>query len=113
MWIRSMPDALFSPFSSAPPQPLVAVSTNARAVPPSLPQEAVSTGVLRAMESRDYACSTYRDHVHALSKGVAAREVMAELFGKKTGCCRGQVGREGVGSRGRAQNTFMLPLRAR
>ncbi len=31
-------------------------------------QEAVSTGVLRAMEPRDYACSTYRDHVHALSK---------------------------------------------
>eukprot|EP00798_Chlamydomonas_sp_ICE-L_P031178 gene31178-6322_t len=51
-------------------------------------QEAVSTGVIRAMEARDYVCSTYRDHVHALSKGVAAREIMAELFGKKTGCCR-------------------------
>ncbi len=32
--------------------------------------------------------STYRDHVHALSKNVPAREVMSELFGKKTGCCR-------------------------
>ncbi len=37
-------------------------------------------------------CSTYRDHVHALSKGCSAREVMAELFGKKTGLCRGQGG---------------------
>jgi pyruvate dehydrogenase E1 component alpha subunit len=32
-------------------------------------QEAVSTGVIGAMEARDYVCSTYRDHVHALSKG--------------------------------------------
>jgi len=55
-------------------------------------QEAVSTGVIRALKTGDYACSTYRDHVHALSKGVPAREVMAELFGKATGCCRGQGG---------------------
>jgi hypothetical protein len=40
----------------------------------------------------DFICSTYRDHVHALSKGVSARKVMAELFGKKTGCSRGQGG---------------------
>jgi hypothetical protein len=38
-------------------------------------QEAVSTGVIGAMRPDDYVCSTYRDHVHALSKGVAAREV--------------------------------------
>ena len=67
-------------------------------------QEAVSTGVLRAMEARDYACSTYRDHVHALSKGVSAREVMAELFGKKTGCCRGQGGSMHMFS---AKNNFL------
>lgn len=52
------------------------------------PQEAVSTGVIRAMRQDDYVCSTYRDHVHALSKGVPAREIMAELFGKKTGAQR-------------------------
>lgn len=40
----------------------------------------------------DYICSTYRDHVHALSKDVPARAIMAELFGKKTGICRGQGG---------------------
>lgn len=56
-------------------------------------QEAVSTGVIKAcLRKDDYVCSTYRDHVHALSKGVSARKVMAELFGKKTGCCRGQGG---------------------
>lgn len=55
-------------------------------------QEAVSTGVIKALDTNDYACSTYRDHVHALSKGVSAREVMAELFGKETGCSKGRGG---------------------
>jgi len=56
-------------------------------------QEAVSTGVIRAMRrDYDYVCSTYRDHVHALSAGVPAREVMAELFGKATGCSKGRGG---------------------
>ena len=55
-------------------------------------QEAVSTGVVRALRKDDYICSTYRDHVHALSKNVPAKNIMAELFGKKTGICRGQGG---------------------
>nr|QUE29713.1 OdpA [Erythrotrichia carnea] len=55
-------------------------------------QEAVSTGIIKALEQSDYVCSTYRDHVHALSKGVPAREVMAELFGKETGCSKGRGG---------------------
>ncbi len=56
-------------------------------------QEAVSTGVIRAMRRDwDYVASTYRDHVHALSAGVPAREVMAELFGKATGCSKGRGG---------------------
>lgn len=55
-------------------------------------QEAVSSGVIKAMRSDDYVCSTYRDHVHALSAGVPAREVMAELFGKATGCSKGRGG---------------------
>lgn len=56
-------------------------------------QEAVSTGVIRAMRRDwDYVCSTYRDHVHALSAGVPARQVMAELFGKATGCSKGRGG---------------------
>nr|YP_010336390.1 pyruvate dehydrogenase E1 component alpha subunit [Goniotrichopsis reniformis]UNJ14796.1 pyruvate dehydrogenase E1 component alpha subunit [Goniotrichopsis reniformis] len=55
-------------------------------------QEAISSGVIKALQPTDYVCSTYRDHVHALSKGVTAREVMAELFGKETGCCKGRGG---------------------
>ncbi|MBD2162826.1 pyruvate dehydrogenase (acetyl-transferring) E1 component subunit alpha [Calothrix membranacea FACHB-236] len=57
-------------------------------------QEAVSTGVIQgAMRpGEDYVSSTYRDHVHALSAGVPAREVMAELFGKSTGCSKGRGG---------------------
>nr|QUE28339.1 OdpA [Pseudoerythrocladia kornmannii] len=55
-------------------------------------QEAVASGVIKALQPYDYVCSTYRDHVHALSKGVSAREVMAELFGKETGCSKGRGG---------------------
>ncbi|KAK9713639.1 hypothetical protein RND81_06G041500 [Saponaria officinalis] len=55
-------------------------------------QEAVSTGFIKLLTKADSVVSTYRDHVHALSKGVPAREVMSELFGKATGCCRGQGG---------------------
>ncbi|NES45035.1 pyruvate dehydrogenase (acetyl-transferring) E1 component subunit alpha, partial [Moorena sp. SIO2C4] len=56
-------------------------------------QEAVSTGVIKALRiGEDFVSSTYRDHVHALSAGVPAREVMAELFGKATGCSKGRGG---------------------
>nr|YP_009392069.1 pyruvate dehydrogenase E1 component alpha subunit [Periphykon beckeri]ARW60417.1 pyruvate dehydrogenase E1 component alpha subunit [Periphykon beckeri] len=55
-------------------------------------QEAVSTGVIKLLNSSDYVCSTYRDHVHALSKGLDPKFVMAELFGKETGCSKGRGG---------------------
>tara|TARA_Y100001968_G_scaffold318699_1_gene349257 strand:- start:1466 stop:2557 length:1092 start_codon:yes stop_codon:yes gene_type:complete len=56
-------------------------------------QEAISTGVIKSMKMKhDWFCSTYRDHVHALSAGVPAREVMSELFGKETGCSKGRGG---------------------
>lgn len=56
-------------------------------------QEAVSSGIVKALRNQgDYVCSTYRDHVHALSAGVPAKEVMAELFGKETGCSKGRGG---------------------
>ena len=56
-------------------------------------QEAVSTGIIKAMHpEKDYVCSTYRDHVHALSAGVPPKAVMAELFGKETGCSKGRGG---------------------
>ncbi|NEQ83845.1 MAG: pyruvate dehydrogenase (acetyl-transferring) E1 component subunit alpha [Moorea sp. SIO2I5] len=56
-------------------------------------QEAVSTGVIKGLRiGEDFVSSTYRDHVHALSAGVPARQVMAELFGKATGCSKGRGG---------------------
>ncbi len=56
-------------------------------------QEAVSSGVIGAMKLKhDWFCSTYRDHVHALSAGVPPKEVMSELFGKETGCSKGRGG---------------------
>ena len=57
-------------------------------------QEAVATGIIQgAMRpGEDYVCSTYRDHVHALSAGVPAKEVVSELFGKATGCSKGRGG---------------------
>lgn len=56
-------------------------------------QEAISSGFIKALRPKgDYVSSTYRDHVHALSSGVPAREVMAELFGKATGCSKGRGG---------------------
>lgn len=55
-------------------------------------QEAVATGIIKNLDKSDYVCSTYRDHVHALSKGVPSKYVMAELFGKETGCSRGRGG---------------------
>ena len=56
-------------------------------------QEAISSGVIGSMQKQhDWFCSTYRDHVHALSAGVPAREVMSELFGKETGCSKGRGG---------------------
>lgn len=67
-------------------------------------QEAVSTGVIKALNSEDYICSTYRDHVHALSKGVPAKIIMAELFGKETGCSHGRGGSMHIFS---AQHNFL------
>jgi len=55
-------------------------------------EEAVGVGVLHAAEPADYIVSTYREHVHALMRGVPARVVMAELFGRKTGCSGGMGG---------------------
>nr|YP_009399320.1 pyruvate dehydrogenase E1 component alpha subunit [Kapraunia schneideri]ARW68926.1 pyruvate dehydrogenase E1 component alpha subunit [Kapraunia schneideri] len=55
-------------------------------------QEAVSTGVIKLLRNEDYVCSTYRDHVHAISKGVEPKHIMAELFGKETGCSKGRGG---------------------
>lgn len=55
-------------------------------------EEAVAVGVLHAAEPSDYIVSTYREHVHAMVRGVPPKTVMAELFGKQDGCCHGMGG---------------------
>lgn len=60
-------------------------------------QEAVAAGVCAHLRSDDYLFSTHRPHGHALAKGVSPRAIMAELYGKRTGCCRGKGGSMHVG----------------
>ncbi|MCD6708015.1 MAG: pyruvate dehydrogenase (acetyl-transferring) E1 component subunit alpha [Thiobacillus sp.] len=55
-------------------------------------EEAVAVGVLHAAEPSDYVVSTYREHVHALVKGVPPGRVMAELYGRRDGCSGGMGG---------------------
>jgi len=55
-------------------------------------EEAVAVGVLAAAEPGDYVVSTYREHVHALTRGIPMRSIMAELFGKRDGCSLGLGG---------------------
>ncbi|HEY6218651.1 MAG TPA: pyruvate dehydrogenase (acetyl-transferring) E1 component subunit alpha, partial [Gemmatimonadaceae bacterium] len=55
-------------------------------------QEAVSTGTMSALRPDDYIITTYRDHGQALARGISPRAVMAELFGRATGCSRGKGG---------------------
>jgi pyruvate dehydrogenase E1 component alpha subunit len=55
-------------------------------------EEAVAAGVMAALTPADAIVSTYREHGHALARGIAADAVMAEMFGRVTGCSRGRGG---------------------
>lgn len=55
-------------------------------------QEAVAVGTLAALRADDYVVSAYREHGQALARGITPRAVMAELFGKATGCSHGKGG---------------------
>jgi TPP-dependent pyruvate/acetoin dehydrogenase alpha subunit len=55
-------------------------------------EEAVSAGVCAALRPDDYITSTHRGHGHAIGKGVSLSSLMAEMFAKDTGCCRGMGG---------------------
>jgi pyruvate dehydrogenase E1 component alpha subunit len=55
-------------------------------------QEAVAVGACAALEKDDYVVTTYRDHGIAIAKGMNARALMAELYGKATGCSHGLGG---------------------
>jgi len=55
-------------------------------------QEAVGVGTISAIRQDDYVLTSYREHGLALAKGMSARSIMAELFGKATGCSKGKGG---------------------
>jgi TPP-dependent pyruvate/acetoin dehydrogenase alpha subunit len=58
----------------------------------SLGQEAVAAGVCAALRDDDYLATTHRGHGHCLAKGADVDGMMAELFAKETGLCRGKGG---------------------
>src|ERR1043166_3384272 len=55
-------------------------------------QEAVAVGALSAIRKDDYVLTSYREHGQALAKGMTPDSVMAELYGKATGCSKGKGG---------------------
>jgi pyruvate dehydrogenase E1 component alpha subunit len=55
-------------------------------------EEAVATGAMRALDPGDAIVATYREHGHALARGVAADALMAEMFGRAAGCSGGRGG---------------------
>ena len=55
-------------------------------------QEAMAAGVIGHLTERDYITSNHRGHGHCIAKGVDMKSMMAEIFGKATGCCRGKGG---------------------
>ena len=55
-------------------------------------EEAIAVGVLRALGPADAVVATYREHGHALARGIPMRSLMAEMFGKREGCCHGRGG---------------------
>ena len=55
-------------------------------------EEAVATGVCANLEDRDYITSTHRGHGHIVAKGGDLKVMMAELYGKETGYCKGKGG---------------------
>ena len=55
-------------------------------------EEAVAAGAMRSLASEDNVVATYREHGHALLRGVSMGRIMAEMYGKREGCSRGRGG---------------------
>jgi pyruvate dehydrogenase E1 component alpha subunit len=55
-------------------------------------QEAIAAGVIPALGPADAVLATYREHAHALLRGISAEAIMAEMYGKSGGCSRGRGG---------------------
>lgn len=58
----------------------------------SLGQEAVAVGICENLHKDDYLTSTHRGHHHCIAKGASLQGIMAELFGKRAGLCKGRGG---------------------
>lgn len=58
----------------------------------SIGQEAVAVGACAALAKEDYALSGHRSHAHYLAKGGNLNAMLAEIYGKQTGCCHGKGG---------------------
>jgi TPP-dependent pyruvate/acetoin dehydrogenase alpha subunit len=61
-------------------------------------QEATAVGVCAALQEGDFITSTFRGHGHALAKGLTVQEMLDELFGASTGCCKGKGGSMHMGN---------------
>lgn len=61
-------------------------------------QEATAVGICANLRQNDFITSTFRGHGHALAKGLSVQELLNELFGAATGCCRGKGGSMHVGN---------------
>lgn len=59
-------------------------------------EEAIAAGVCACLKREDYIESTHRGHGHTIAKGAELRPMMAELYGKVTGCCRGKGGSQHI-----------------
>src|SRR5512139_1226923 len=55
-------------------------------------EEAIAAGVMRALGPGDAVVATYREHGHALARGIPMAALLAEMYGKREGCCRGRGG---------------------
>jgi len=55
-------------------------------------EEAVAVGVMQSLSSEDNVLCTYREHGHALVRGIPSKVIMAEMYGKQEGCCLGRGG---------------------
>jgi pyruvate dehydrogenase E1 component alpha subunit len=55
-------------------------------------QEAIATGVCKHMSTKDRIVSNHRGHGHCIAKGADVKKMMAEIYGKKTGYCKGKGG---------------------
>ena len=88
-WLAAM--LLIREFETAC-EPLALSAKLVSGVHSSAGQEAVAVGSIRALQPRDLVFGPHRSHHHALAKGLDARSLMAELYGRSTGCTEGRGG---------------------